>query len=136
MNGKKALVALSIFFASTAVVHAADLDLDVDFKYVSGTNPKQDIVQKVAEFHGKTMAYDDLTHLNDLINDSKVMNDKDSDFQLMDGGASYEMTVSQNGVTKHFKWSPGHCPKDLKALIQYVENRSSKTVTKPSKKKD
>jgi hypothetical protein len=133
MNVKKIVVALSIFFASMTCAQAADLDVDVDLKYVSGSNPKQDIVQKSGEWHGKDMAYDDLTHLNDLITESKVMSAKDSDFQVVANAPSYEISVTQSGATRHFKWSPGHAPRDIKPLVQYLENRTQKTVTKAKK---
>jgi hypothetical protein len=130
MNAKKIVVALSIFFASLTGAQAADLDVDVDFKYSSGNNPKQDIIIKNGEMHSKDMAYDDLTKLNDLITDSNVMTAKDSYFQVVDGGAVYEITVTQSGATKHFKWSPGHAPKAIKPLVQYLENRAQKKVKK------
>ncbi len=133
MNTKKILVALSIFFASVTTVRAADLDLDIDFKYVSGNDPKVEIVRKEGSIHSKDMAYDDLVKVNDIVTDSKVMSDKDSDFQVVDGKGTYELTVTQSGSTKHFKWSPGHAPREIKPLVQYMENRAQKTVEKANK---
>jgi len=130
--GAAILLGALLSFLPNSAGAATEQPVKIKYTHGSGVNPRH-FERWQCALDTRTMKADEAEKLSRLIDKTKILSSKDSDFQTTDGGPFYVLEIEKAQQKRTFNWSYNHAPAEIQPLVTFLEVRSQKTVYKDGK---
>jgi hypothetical protein len=125
--GAAILLGALLSFLPLGAGAADEQPVKVKYAHGSGVNPRH-FERWECTLDTRSMKTDDAAKLSSLINSTKILSTKDSEYETTDGGPFYLIEIEKAQQKRTFNWSYQHSPAAIQPLVRFLEDHSKKTV--------
>lgn len=125
--GAAILIGALLSFLPTGAGAADEQPVKVKYAHGSGVNPRH-FERWECTLDSRSMKADEGANLRDLVNSTKILSTKDSEYETTEGGPFYSIEIEKAQQKRKFNWSYQHAPAAIQPLVRFLEDHSQKTV--------
>lgn len=125
--GAAILVGAILSFLPPGAGATDEQPLKVEFSHGSGVNPRH-FERWECKLDTRSMKAEDASQLTKLVDASNILNSKDSQYSITEGGPFYAIEIERAKQKRKFNWSYEHAPGSIQPLVRYLKEHSKKTV--------
>ena len=125
--GAAILIGALLSFLPLSAGAADEQPVKVKYAHGSGVNPRH-FERWECALDTRSMKADEAAKLRDLVNSTKILSTKDSDYESTEGGPFYSIEIEKAQQKRKFNWSYQHAPAGIQPLVRFLEDHSQKTA--------